>query len=280
MGAQQSGHYKKGGAKDRMKGKGLKKASKFQVALSGHFQDYSPEEDAILKRAWMVGNPNVKYNLRGQQYIYDFEKMQQINKETGKGRPIRKPHKFPDMPTSSVLPTGPMVVISVKKGQPGTCIQVPDINNPGQFVPVYVPPAAKVGSKMAVPMPAKGQTVAQVQDKQKKYDEQIKQKKKSGQWSTGGKVAATGAALVGVGAVGVGGVILGDHLAGGDMAGDLADAALDVGEAIGDVGEDAIDAIGDFGEDAIDAIGDFGEDAIDWFGDAGEDVGDFIMDLF
>merc|ERR1712160_167374 len=99
-----------------------------------------------------------KYNLRGQQYIYDFEKMQQINKETGKGRPIRKPHKFPDMPTSSVLPTGPMVVISVKKGQPGTCIQVPDINNPGQFVPVYVPPAAKVGSKMAVPMPAKGQT--------------------------------------------------------------------------------------------------------------------------
>merc|ERR1712160_51329 len=114
------------------------------------------------------------------------------------------------------------------------------------------------------PMPAKGQTVAQVQDKQKKYDEQIKQKKKSGQWSTGGKVAATGAALVGVGAVGVGGVILGDHLAGGDMAGDLADAALDVGEAIG--------AIGDFGEDAIDAIGDFGEDAIDWFGDAGEDV--------
>jgi hypothetical protein len=266
MGAQQSGHYKKGGAKDRRKGKGLKKDSKFQVALSGHFQDYSPEEDAILKRAWMVGNPNVKYNLRGQNYIYDFEKMLQINKETGKGRPIRKPHKFPDMPTSSLLPTGPMVVISVKKGQPGTCIQVPDINNPGQFVPVYVPPGAKVGSKMAVPMPAKGQTVAQVQDKQKKYDEQ---KKKSGQWSTGGKVAATGAALVGVGAVGVGGVILGDHLAGGDMAGDLVDAAVDVGEAIGDVGEDAIDAIGDFGEDAI-----------DWFGDAGEDVGDFIMDLF
>ena len=137
-------------------------------------------------------------------------------------------------------------------------IQVPDPSNPGQTVPVHVPPGAKPGQKMAVPMPLKGETVDQLQDKQKKYEEEEKRK---GKWSTGGKVAATGAALLGVGAVGVGGVILGDHLAGGDMASDIADFAVDVGEH-------------------IEAIGDFGEDAIDWFGDAGEDVGDFIMDLF
>merc|ERR1712151_687483 len=121
--------------------------------------------------------------------------------------------------------------------------------------------------KMAIPIPKKGESVAEVQEKQKKHAEEQKAK---GKWSTGGKIAATGAALV---AVGVGGVILGDHLAGGDMA-------ETIGETIVDTAEDVGEAIGDFGEDAVDWIGDGGEDAIDWLGDAGEDVGDFIMDLF
>jgi hypothetical protein len=262
---QTQGGYSKGGGKGR-KGQGFKKGSKFQVELSGRWQDYSREEDALLKKAWMVGNPKVQYNFRDQYYCYDFSKMEQINHLTGKGRPIREPYGFPKRPQTSLLPTGPMVVITIKRDQIGQCIQVPDPNNPGQQVPVYVPKDAKPGSKMAVPMPGKGEKVEQVQKKQKQYEDDAK---KSGKWSTGAKVGATGAALVGVGAIGVGGVILGDHLAGGDMAGDLADTAVDVGEAIGD-----------FGEDAIEALGDFGEDAIDWFGDAGEDVGDFIMDLF
>merc|ERR1711953_977614 len=127
---------------------------------------------------------------------------------------------------------------------------------------------AKVGAKMAIPIPRKGESVEEVQAKQKKHAEEQK-----GKWSTGGKVATTGAALAAVGAVGVGGVILGDHLAGGDMA-------ETIGEAVVDVGEDVGEALGDFGEDAVDWLGDAGEDAIDWLGDAGEDVGDFIMDLF
>merc|ERR1711971_827981 len=161
-----------------------------------------------------------------------------------------------------------MVVVKVLAGQPGQMTTVPDPNNPGRQINVFVPPQAKVGSKMAIPIPKKGESVAQVQEKQRRHAE-----KQKGQWSTGGKIATTGAALVTVGAVGVGGVILGDHLAGGDMA-------ETIGETVVDAGEDVGDAIADFAEDAVDWLGDAGEDAIDWLGDAGEDMGDFIMDLF
>merc|ERR1740138_217974 len=155
-----------------------------------------------------------------------------------------------------------MTVITVRPGQPGQCIQIPNPSNPSENITVYVPPHAKPGSKMAVPLPRKGESVQAVQEKQKAHE-------KSGGWSTGGKIAAAGAGLVAVGAVGVGGVILGDHLAGGDMAADIGAGVVDAGEAIGDVAVDA-------GE----GIADFAGDAVDWLGDAGEDVGDFIMDLF
>merc|ERR1711953_1410977 len=105
---------------------------------------------------------------------------------------------------------------------------------------------AKVGAKMAIPIPRKGESVAEVQAKQKKHAEEQK-----GKWSTGGKIATTGAALVAVGAVGVGGVILGDHLAGGDMAETIgetpADVVEDVGEEIGDFAEAVGDVAVDFG---------------------------------
>jgi hypothetical protein len=238
------------------------------VKLDGHWKDYDPEEDKILKRAYMIGNQSVEYSFRKTHYRYDFKKMQQTNVDTGKSREIRRPYGFPPPPKGSILPTGPMVVTKVLKGQPGRMTTVPDPNNPGQLIDVFVPPQAKVGSKMAIPIPKKGESVAQVQEKQRKHAE-----KQKGKWSTGGKIATAGAALVAVGAVGVGGVILGDHLAGGDMAETIGETAVDVGEDIGE-------AIGDFAEDAVDWLGDAGEDAIDWLGDAGEDMGDFIMDLF
>merc|ERR1712232_1098762 len=163
---------------------------------------------------------------------------QQTNVDTGKSREIRQPYGFPPPPKGSILPTGPMVVVKVLAGQPGQMTTVPDPNNPGRQINVFVPPQAKVGSKMAIPIPKKGESVAEVQEKQKKHAE-----KQKGQWSTGGKIATTGAALVAVGAVGVGGVILGDHLAGGDMAETIGETAVgeDVGEAIGDFAEDAGD---------------------------------------
>mmetsp|Transcript_3475 Transcript_3475/g.5780 ORF Transcript_3475/g.5780 Transcript_3475/m.5780 type:complete len:642 (-) Transcript_3475:104-2029(-) len=242
--------------------------SKFQVKLDGQWKDYDTEEDKILKRAYMVGSCIVEYTFRNNHYRYDFSRMLQQNVVTGKYREIRRPRHFPPRPKSSILPIGPMVFVQIKAGQPGTMITLPDPNNAGQKINVFVPPAARVGSKMAIPIPRKGESVAEVQEKQKKHAEETK-----GKWSTTGKIAATGAALVAVGAIGVGGVILGDHLAGGDMAETIGATAVDVGE---DVGE----AIGDFAEDAVDWLGDAGEDAIDWLGDAGEDVGDFIMDLF
>jgi len=126
-----------------------------------------------------------------------------------------------------------MTVITVGTGQPGTVIIVNDPNNPGQKIDVFVPPTAKAGQKMAVPIPGKGETVQSVQAKQKKHDEEKAEKAKAGGWSTGAKVAAGGAAVVGIGAVGVGGVILGDHLAGGDLAADMGDGIVDAGEAVG-----------------------------------------------
>lgn len=226
-----------------------------------------------MKRAYLIGQPHVKFNLRGQHYTYDFRKMKQINLDTGRDREIRPPHAGPKPPKQPLLPTGPMVVLKVESNMPGTMITVPDPNNPGSEINVFVPPNAKPGQKMAIPIPAKGESVQIVQERQKKHDEN------SG-WSTGGKVAVGGAALVGLGAVGVGGVILGDHLAGGDLAGDLAGLAVDVGEDLGDAVTDAVDVVGDWVPDAAEDLGDFAEDAIDWLGDAGEDVGDFIMDLF
>merc|ERR1712054_693323 len=106
-----------------------------------------------------------------------------------------------------------MTVVTVADGQQGQVMVVADPNNPGQTINVHVPLGATAGSKMAVPLPAKGENVQAVQEKQRKHDEEEKKKG----WSTGAKVAAAGAALVGAGAVGVGGVILGDVLTGGDM---------------------------------------------------------------
>lgn len=254
-----------------------------------------------MKRAYMTGQKNARFELRGQRYEYNFTKMLQINKSTNKERRIRPPCG-PRPPRKPLLPTGPMIIITVRAGQAGTMISLKDPNNPGQSVKVFVPAHAKPGQKLAVPIPRKGEAVEEVQKKQKKHDDE--HGTKSSEWSTGAKVAAGGAALA---AVGVGGVILGDHLAGGDLAETIGEAAADAGEdaadAVGDwaagvaedpgawaegaaedVGEwlgDAVEDLGDWAEAAGEDIADFSlGDAADWFGDAGEDIGDFVMDLF
>merc|ERR1719263_400354 len=251
------------------------KAKKWQIELDGQWQDYEDQEDRILKRAYLVGQPNARFHLRGQDYEYNFRKMRQKNLKTHKERQIRPP-PGPRPPKHALLPTGPMVIITVGTGQPGQMITVPDPNNPGSKINVFVPPGAKPGSKMAVPIPLKGESIQAVYEKQKKHDE----KREDGKWSTGGKMAAGGAALVGVGAIGVGGVILGDALAGGDMAGEIGSALADGAEAVGDSVTDAAEAIADWAPGAAEDLGEFAGDAVDWLGDAGEDIGDFIMDLF
>jgi hypothetical protein len=297
-----------GKGKGRANGKFVKDA-KWQIQLSGNYQDYEPQEDAILKRAFLMGQPNCRFHLRGQDYEYNFKSMKQKNLGSGKERQIRAPMGMRP-PPAPVLPQGPVSVVTIQHGQAGQQIQVNDPNNPGRQVPVMVPPNARPGQKMAIPLPEKGQDVQAVQQKQLGM-------------SVGGKIAGAGALVAGAGVVAVGGAILGDYLMhdgegveavagdisdwaagdGADMAGDVADWAQDAyGDAADWVAGDGMDYAADAGEwvegaygDAADwAEGAYGDaadwaagdgadlaaDVGDWLGDAAEDAGDFVMNLF
>lgn len=291
----------KGVGKGKGKGKGkCGSASKFQIELEGKWENYGKEEDAILKRAYLVGHPHAKYHLRGQDYEYSFEAMKQVNLGTGKERRIRPP-RFVRPPKAPLLPPGSIVVVSVPEGAAGGTMKINDPNNTGEKLEVFVPEGAKTGAKMAVPVPKKGETAADVRKRQEGY-------------STGAMVAA-GVAAAGAGVVG--GAILGDHLTGGEVGaaasewaeGAYSDAADWVTGAAAEVGawaegavedtrawvegaaEDADEWIPSAAEDvaewtegAVDDAGEWiagaAEDVGDWLGEAAEDAGDFVMDLF
>lgn len=240
---------------------------KFQIMLQGNWKDYDDHEDMVLKRAFLVGQPNARFKLRGQEYEYSFTDMRQRNLGTGKERKIRPP-KGMKSPGNPLLPTGPMVVITVPPGSAGTTIEIPDPNNPGTKLHVNVPSGARPGQKMAVPVPETGQSVQDVQAKQKAH------------LCTGAKVAmgVGGVAMVaGVGGLAVGGVILGDHLSGGAVADAMGDAfGGGAGDAMGAATDWSAGVVGD----VPDFAGDAGGSAIDWLGDAAGDAGDFVMNLF
>jgi len=239
--------------------------SKFQVKLAGDFKDYAKDEDKILKRAYMAGFPRAKFTLRGQNYMYDFRRMVQVNKDTGKERSIRQPQKW-KAPSKPLVPAGPTTVINVPKGSPGTTIQVPHPRVNGAFISVNVPASARAGQAMLVPVPPVaavstiGASAPSVADGS------------TGSWSTGGKVAYGAAVAAGYAGVAVGGVILGEHIYEHGL-----DATVDAAE---DAIVDAADATADFAVDAGEAIADFAVDAGEFTVDAAEDVGDFVMDLF
>lgn len=252
------------------KGKGKVLESRFQIELGGEYKDYDADEDVILKRAYLVGHPKAKYKIRGQSYQYEFgDQMTQTNLDTKKFRNIRPPWKMTP-PKDPLLPPGPMVVLSVPSKKQNS-IDINDPNNPGKTITVAIPPGAKPGSKIAVPVPAQGEDISQVVKKQRG-------------WSTGAKVAAGAAA---VGALAVGGVVLGEHLTDGaisswaepglDAAGDFVTGAAD---AAADWAAPAAEAMGDAAGDVGDWAATAGEDAGDWLGEGVGDVGDFITDLF
>jgi len=218
--------------------------------------------------------------------------MNQVNLGTNKSRDMRPPLGM-QPPKEPLLPSGPVVILTVAPGTSGGTIEVADPQNKGRMVKVNVPHKAKPGQKMAVPVPEKDETVEQVAAKQKSW--------------TAGKTMAAGAGAVGVvGAAAVGGVLLGDHLAGGDMAEDVAEVAVDwAGDAhdwvagaaddVGDWAPEAAEDVGDWVAGVADDIGDWAtgaaddvtdwapeivDDISDWLGDAAEDSGDFIMSLF
>lgn len=274
----------KGSGKGKGKGKG--KAGKFQIKLSGEFKDYEPEEDAVLKKAYLVGQKNCKFQLRGQSYEYSFVNMTQSNLGTKKVRDIRPPRNMPQ-PSAPLLPAGPMVVITVKKGQAGKEIEIDDPNNRGRKIKVNVPPGAKAGQKMAVPVPEVGESVAAVAEKQQKH-------------GAAARLALGVGGVAAVGALAVGGVVLGDHLTGGHLgvadaaegyAEDVADWAPGAAEDAGEWAAGAAEDAGEWATGAAEDVADWAEgagewaegaleDSVDWLEGAADDVGDFVTSLF
>eukprot|EP00429_Kryptoperidinium_foliaceum_P052276 CAMPEP_0176092220 /NCGR_PEP_ID=MMETSP0120_2-20121206/46197_1 /TAXON_ID=160619 /ORGANISM="Kryptoperidinium foliaceum, Strain CCMP 1326" /LENGTH=241 /DNA_ID=CAMNT_0017426127 /DNA_START=48 /DNA_END=773 /DNA_ORIENTATION=+ len=241
----------------------MAKATHFQIRLSGAWQDYAAEEDKILRRAYLAGYPNASYRHRGNDYLYDFREMKQINKATGKSRDIRPPRRW-TQPATPVVPKGPTTCIRVPPGASGTVIQVPHPLARGQFIACEVPAGARAGQEMLVPvpvvaeMPAPSAPPADSTTVPPAAAPPAMAEKRG--HSTGAKVAmGLGGAAVAGGAVAGG--LLGAHIAdeGWDAAmADLASGAGDAGDAIVDGGE---------------AIG-------HWAGGAVDTIGDFVMDLF
>merc|ERR1719160_2107626 len=120
--------------------------------------------------------------------------MVQINTNTRKERQIRAPQKW-KAPSKPLVPAG----------SPGTTIQVPHPGVKGAYIAVNVPRSAKVGQAMLVPVPAEAAVTA--------AGAPVKaEKKSSGGWSTGAKVAAGTAGVAGAAGLAVGGVVLAEHV--------------------------------------------------------------------
>merc|ERR1719429_226311 len=78
--------------------------------------------------------------------------MLQKNLASGKARDMRAPHKW-SQPSSQIVKPGETFCVKVPPGGPGAIIQVPHPKTKGQLVAVNVPPTAKVGQAMLVPLP-------------------------------------------------------------------------------------------------------------------------------
>merc|ERR1712070_544608 len=161
------------------------------------------------------------------------------NTDSRKERSIRQPKSW-KAPSRPLVPAGPTTVVTVPPGSAGTTIQVPHPRIKGAFISVHVPPSAKAGQAMLVPVPSQTGT--------------------SAKRTSAPKTTASPAGVAAFGGA-VGGAILGDHIAehGLDATGDA------VGEGI---------------VDAAEATEDFAVDAGEFTVDAAEDLGDFVMDLF
>merc|ERR1711972_87350 len=156
----------------------------------------------------MAGFPKAEVHLRGQNYMYDFRRMVQINKDSRKERRIRAPHKW-KAPSTPIVPAGPTTVVNVPPGASGTMIQVPYPGQPRKCIAVNVPRSAKPGQAMLVPVPPLDQAIniggGSVPASSAKTSGAAGSAKSGGGWSTGAKVAAGGAAVV----VGVAGAAVG-----------------------------------------------------------------------
>merc|ERR1719155_296753 len=122
--------------------------------------------------------------------------MVQLNVSTDKERKIRQPRKW-KAPAKPLVPAGPTTVVTVPPGSPGTTIQVPHPRMKGAFISVNVPPSARAGQAMLVPVPSGAMVAAKHASRDKVTPATKTSDVRSGasSWSTGGKVAAGTAAV-------------------------------------------------------------------------------------
>lgn len=62
----------------------------WQTTLAGKWRDFDEETQAVLEAARVAGKRLQSFRARGFQYQFDFERMVQINTDTGRERPSRR----------------------------------------------------------------------------------------------------------------------------------------------------------------------------------------------
>lgn len=250
----------------------------FQIELEGRWSDYDRQEDRLLKRAYLSGFRTATYKFRSNEYQFDFQHMTQLNKRTQKLRNIRPPHKMSGKaPARPIVPPGPTTVVKVPRGSPGTTIKVRHPKEHGMYIFVNVPPTAKPGQAMLVPVPdigfAKGKgksggkgapRVAQVAQHVRPHGGKgapAPPSPRHREGVSGGRAVAAGVGVAAAGGVAVAGAVLGAHVA--DVGWDAAMA--DLGDGLDEVGGAVVEGA---------------ESAGEWVEGAATDVGDFFMELF
>lgn len=266
------------------------KKFRFQVKLEGQWKDYSKAENGLLTRAFLSGRKTATFTIRGaQKYLYDFDRMKQINTNSDREREIRAPPQL-KRPAKPVVPAGPtMVVLVPKDAKPGDVMEVPHPMDKSVLLQVKVPENATPGATLLVLVPpldagAGGKknnapavdvnTVPQdpngadagagtAPEKKSVAEENVLDKKKEANGLGTGIVAgAAGTAVIGA-------ALLGAGAATGAVGGDVGEGLVDFGDAVGDGARDAGEAIADFADPALEELGQFAEN-----------TGDFIMNLF
>lgn len=293
--------------------------SNFKAKVDGYWKEFNPEVNGLLKQAFALGVPSVRFCVQGQVYKFDFKRMEEKNLITGETRPMCAPLHLKPPPKPRIAAFGPRPVFAVKvpPGAAGKEIEVPHPKKLGKKVAISVPKEAMPGQPMFVPIPASWR----------------KKAKKSLILGGGGAAVGAGAALatqelaVGGAAAAAGGsaalagaapfvlggiavagavaagaaavnyttkhpgkaVALGVLAVGGLAAADyvaehgVVEAAGDLVEGVGDAVEGTAEAVGD----AVEGTGAAAEELDDAFSDAGEflvdaadGMYDVILDLF
>lgn len=122
--------------------------------MGNKWQDFSAEENAVLRRAYLSGANTAKFTLRGKEYKFDFANNTQTNVETNRQRDIRAPHRLKRPKEKQISAPGrTMMVMVPENAHPGDKIMVPHPANEHVGLQVVVPEGGLPGATLMVPVP-------------------------------------------------------------------------------------------------------------------------------